>query len=229
MTGLGSFNFPEKRTFVRSRIREVLSKVRREIDIYSLLIGYGNLENLEQDLEILEGELEKFNRKEVTLSLHPGRYVSGWRRDYQRVIEPRHKAASLHLLILTDDRFERSIEEHQETLILSASGQSIEISQEGNGEAFPRLVLTATGTLIHPAISDGTRTLSFQGQLEPGMSLHLDSDFHTALINGSENVLQSLSGEFPLLDPGTTQITYTDHSSSTHSGTLEINYRDLWI
>jgi len=229
MVTLGSFTFPEKRTFVQVRTRNVLSRVRKEINLYTLLIRYSELEQLEADLEALEGQLEKFDRREATLSLHEGRYYTGWRRDFQRFVESRHRAASVHLLILTDDRFERSIEEHQENVTLTASGQSVVVSQSGNGLAFAKFLLSATGSLVQPQISDGPRSLVFQETLEAGDTLEIDSDRRTAVRNGTESVLSLMSGDFPLLSPGETTLTYTDCAGSSHSGTLQITYRDLWV
>lgn len=229
MVTLGGFVFPEQRTFVRVRTREVLSRVRKEIEIYSLLIHYASLEGLRGDLEALEGELEKLDRGEVSLSIHEGRYFMGRRRDLQRFVEPRHLAATIHLLVLTEDRFERSVEEHQETLALSESGQAMVVSQAGSGLAFARFLLTAGGTLVKPRISDGTRSVVFEASLESGETLELDGDARTAKRNSSENVLHLVSGEFPLLSPGDTTITYTDDEASSHTGTLEVRYRDLWV
>lgn len=229
MVALGSFTFPEHRTFVRVRTREVLSRVRKEIDIYSLLIHYASLEALRADLEALEGELEKFDRGEASLSIHESRYFMGRRRDLQRFVEPRHLAATVHVLVLTEDRFERSTEEHQETLEFSQSGQSIVVSQAGNGLAFAKFLLTAGGNLVEPQISDGTRSVVFEASLGSGDTLELDGDARTAVKNSTENVLHLVSGEFPLLSPGNTTITYTDDATSSHTGTLQVKYRDLWV
>jgi len=229
MITLGGFTFPDRRTHVRVRTREVLSRVRKEIEVFSLLVHYESLEALEADLEALEGELEKFDRAETQLSIHPGRYFMGRRRDLRRFVEPAHLAATVHLLVLTEDRFERSTEEHQETLAFTESGQSIVLSQAGNGLAFAKYRLTAGGNLVEPRISDGTRSLVFEDSLSAGETLELDGDAHTAVRNDTENVLPLLSGEFPLLSPRETTITYSDDVSSSHTGTLRIDYRDLWV
>lgn len=229
MTSVGDFTFPERRTVVTVRTREVLSRVRREIEIVSLFCSYASLSQLESDLEMLEGELERFDRREAGLRLHPGRYLMGWRRDWQKLIEPQARAASIRLLALTDDRFERSIEEHILNVSISHQNQTTQVSHTGNGWAFPRCSITATGTLINPSFSDGSRTLTCTVQLSPGETLAIDSDRRSALKNGTTNVLSQTLGEFPLLEPGGGELVYADDAASSHLGNLEIRYRDLWV
>ncbi len=229
MTSVGDFTFPERRTVVTVRTREVLSRVRREIEIVSLFCSYASLSQLESDLEALEGALERFDRREAGLSLHPGRYLMGWRRDWQKLIEPQARAASIRLLALTDDRFERSVEEHVLNVSITQQNQATPVSQAGNGLAFPRFLLTATGTLINPSFSDGSRTLTCNVQLSPGETLEIDSDRRSVLKNGTTNVLSQTSGEFPLLEPGGGELVYADDAASSHLGSLEIRYRDLWV
>lgn len=229
MTSVGDFTFPARRTVVTVRTREVLSRVRREIEIVSLFCSYTSLSQLESDLERLEGELERFDRREAGLSLHPGRYLMGWRRDWRKLIEPQARTASIRLLALTDDRFERSVEEHVLNVTIVQQSQATPVSQAGNGWAFPRFLLTATGTLIDPSFSDGARTLTCNIQLSPGETLQIDSDRRSVLKNGTTNVLSQTSGEFPLLEPGGGELVYADDAASSHLGNLEIRYRDLWV
>ncbi len=229
MTSVGDFTFPERRTVVTVRTREVLSRVRREIEIVSLFCSYASLSQLESDLEMLEGELERFDRREAGLSLHPGRYLMGWRRDWQKLIEPQARAASIRLLALTDDRFERSIEEHVLNVSVAQQSQATPVSHAGNGWAFPQCSIAATGTLINPSFSDGSRTLTCNVQLSPGETLQIDSDRRSVLKNGTANVLSQTLGEFPLLEPGGGELVYADDAASSHLGSLEIRYRDLWV
>ena len=207
MVSLGGFIFPEKRTVVQIRTREVLSRVRKEIEVHSVFTHYADLDALKGDLEAMEGELEKFDRGEVQLSIHEGRFFTGRRRDLQRQVEPQCLVAAISLSVLTDDRFERSVVERQENLTLTQSGESIAISQAGNAPAFARFNLAAGNTLIEPQIDDGVRSIRFEDTLNAGETLELDSDQRTAVKNGTENVLHLMNGKFPLLSPGSATIT----------------------
>jgi hypothetical protein len=229
MVSIGNYVLPEDATAVRVRTREVLSRVRKEIEINTILRGYGSLEELEQDLEALEGELEKLDRREVMLSLQEGRFYQGWRKDCRRMVEPKHCVAALDMLILTDDRFERSLVEHHRALTIAASGCGLLIEQAGNGEAFIRARLTASGDLVRPRLSDGTRVLIYEGDLAAGEQLVIDGQAGTVRDGDGVNRLHSITGDFPMLSPGENLLVYEDAASSSHSGLLEVWYRDLWV
>lgn len=229
MITIGRFHFPLRSTFVKVRTREVLSRMRREIHLYAVLLRYRTLTALEQDLELLEEELERFDRREISFSIHPGRYFMGWRRDYRRIVDQRHRMASIHLVVLTDDRFERSLEEHDISLAFSPTVQSIQIENRGNGLAYPRFLISAASSLEAPLISDGQRCLSFNGILQSGETLDINSENRTALRNGSVNVLHLFAGVFPRLTPGENLITCQGQEGTSYAGTLQIQFRDLWV
>ncbi len=226
---VGEYTFPAERTFVNTATREVLSRVRKDVEIISLLTHPHCGEALQAEVETLEREFEKLDRREAHLSLHEGRYYSGWRRDLQIKVRKENRVASVRAHVLTDDRFERSIEEHVQQVNILQDEVSFDVEQAGNGLAFPSFLITAVGTVVNPQISDGTRTILYEGSFGAGQTLYLDSESRTAVKNGSENVLAAVSGEFPRLSPGVTTLTYRDGPVSAHDAQLEVWYRDLWV
>jgi Siphovirus-type tail component, C-terminal domain len=228
MASIGDYTFDESATRIVSDLRMVEKRLRREISIVGMLEGFVSASALYSEMEALEKEIEKFAVGEVTLSLVSGRFLNGKILRHRKTVDEAQRVASFRLILLSEDRFERSIEFHQETLIITASGNDIEVENAGSADSLPTLTLTATGELVDPAISDGTNTLSWSGTLSAGDTLVLDCDAHRAIKNGSENVLASMSGQWPTLPPGETTLTYSDDISSSHSASLVVGYYDFW-
>jgi hypothetical protein len=229
MASVGSFTFPARNTAVDVQTRFVEGRTRKVIRVDTILLGSGTLNEFLSQVASLEGEIDKFDRGEAALSITAGRYSTGRRMSLQRTLDEVSRFAAFEIRFLTNDRFERSTTLHETSRTLTASGDTLEIIQEGNAESRPLVIIFATGNLVKPAISDGQRTLTLDETLPPWSELTIDCENRTAVIDGTENVLNKTAGVFPLLSPGTTTLTYTDDPSSSHSGSLTVKYRDTWV
>jgi len=229
MAAIGAFTFPVRSTAVDVRTRLVEGRARKLIRVDTILLGSGTLTEFLGDVGVLEGEIERFDRGEATLSITEGRYHEGRRLSVQRTLDEDAKFAAFEILLITEDIHERSTALHEVAKMITASGDRVAVSQAGNTRSRPRMTLTAVGDLVRPSVSDGERTMTFEETLSAGSSLVLDSDLQTAVLAGEENVLAKMSGSFGLLGPGETTITYSDDAASSHSGSLLVAYRDTWV
>ena len=229
MATVGDFTFPQERTSLDIQTRIVDGQTRKVVRIDTIILGFGSNAQFLANVELLEGEIELFDQGEVSLSATQGRYYEGRRLRLERTIDEKSRFAAFEIELLTHDRYERSQTLHQENLTITASGDYLDVDQEGNTHSPPQLQLTATGNLVKPVLSDGERSLYYWDTLQAGNNLVIDCDLRTAKLNGSTNVLGKIAGSFPLLVPGESSITYTDDPSSTHNGTLLAKYRDRWV
>jgi hypothetical protein len=229
MSSIGSFTFPSRQTAVDIQLRFVEGRTRKVVRVDTILLGSGTLSEFLSEVAALEGEIEKFDHGEATLSVTDGRYYHGRRLSQQRTLDETARFAAFELRFLTEDRFERSTDLHQSGKTITASGDTLVINQTGNAESRPETILTATGDLVKPCISDGERSITYDDTLSAGSNIVLDSDFQTAVLDGTENVLPKMSGSLVLLPPGNTTLTYTDDVTSTHSGSLLVKFRDTWV
>lgn len=82
-------------------------------------------------------------------------------------------------------------------------------------------------TVTNPSISIGDKTIAYDGVLEPGDELVIDTDRFTATLAG-ENVLDVVTGDFPRLQPGDQIVSYEDDTSNTGAD-VRIRYKGRWI
>lgn len=222
---LSDYTFRDETTRSVSDLRYVEYRLRREVEIVGILEGFPGLAEFRAEVAALDAAVEAFAVDGAEFLRLPGRYLPGRVLRYRKTVDEAARVASFRLVLLSDDRFERSTTLHTVTLEFSASGQSVDVDNAGTAASLPALTLTAGADLVTPSISDGTRTLMYGGTLTAGESLVLDCDAHTAECAG-ENALPLLSGDWPQLAPGATTLTYTDAGGA--SGSLRIDYRDFW-
>ncbi len=227
MATLGDYTFRSDSTRVLSDLRYVEDRLRRQVEIVGLLSEFATHDDFAAELSELDTAVEAFCNGSATLTLTEGRQLSGSVLRYRKTVDELERSVTFRLIVLSEDRFERSIELHEENLAIDASGDAIVLANAGTADSLPELTLSAIGALINPSVSDGLRTLIYQGTLSPGDALALDSDAHTATLNGG-NALAAVSGDWPRLAPGETTLTYTDQAGSSHSATLLVQYRDYW-
>jgi phage-related protein len=78
------------------------------------------------------------------------------------------------------------------------------IANEGNFET--PMIIEVKGFSMYPSITIGDTLLEYAGNIEAGQTLIIDTEKQTAMI-GSTNVLAYYNGEFPLLQPGSVNVT----------------------
>jgi len=228
MTRIGTFEFPPT-TIVDSQTEFVLGRVRRILRLTTFLTRYASKAEFRQSMADLEKEIERFDLGATDLSVNAGRFFKGRRRKWSLTKDEDRCLAVGNLEILTDDRFERSESENEETFPITSSPQSENLTVAGNWNALPVLTLTATAALVDPVFTDGTRTLAATLSLGIGETLELDAENRTATKNGATNVLTSVSGDFIELEPGTANLQYSDSTPGGPAASLEVRWRDRWV
>ncbi|MBE7560546.1 phage tail family protein [bacterium] len=227
MVTLGDYAFAHDTTRVLSDLRFVEDRLRRQVEIVGLLSGFSTRAAFESELAALDAAVEAFSNGSAALSLTAGRALSGSVLRYRKTLDELQRSVAFRLILLSEDRFERSVALHEEPLTITASGDYLVLENAGTADSLPTLTLTADGSLVDPSLSDGTRALTYHGTLSAGDVLVVDCDAHTATVNG-ENALSGVSGDWPRLSPGETTLTYSDDAAGSHDATLVVAYRDFW-
>lgn len=225
---IGSYEFEPGQHAVKIMRQVVYARVRKVIRVDAVLAHHHTLAEARADVEALEGQLALLDRGDAALELVPGRYYDAARRDYSRHLNEDTFTTAVHLELLTADAFERGTVLQSANLTISDSGDGIPVSQAGNTVSRPRLTLSATGVLVGPSLSDGANRIRYEGTLAAGDVLVIDAEPQSAVLNGAANALPAMTGDFPLLGPGATTITYEDEAASTHQAHLLVEYRDTW-
>lgn len=228
MVRIGLYTFPEAALAVRVTREEILSRVRKTVRLDALLGPFASMEDLLAERATLEGELARLDSGDAHLHLVPGRYHAASRREHQWAIDAHALTFAAHLLLITEDPFERSTDTHEIEADLASIGGAVTISHAGNIPSRPALVLTAAATVQRPVITDGARTLVWDGLLAPGDVLALDADRLTAWRNGTENVLLAISGDFPRIAPGGSTLSCAAQGAGPPHAALRVTWRDWW-
>ena len=228
MPRIGTFEFPLT-TLVDERTELVLGRIRKVVKVTLVLEKFSDKSAYEAALSDLEEQVEKLDRGQADLSIHPGRFLSGRRRKWGLVRQDNHCMAVAFLEFLAEDRFERSETENTQSFSVTQSPQSFNLNAGGNWNALPVLELTANASLSDPSFSDGTRTLSIDTDLVTGDQLVIDSESRTVSKNGTENLLGQTTGDFPELTPNASSLDYSDNTAGNPSGTLKVTWRDRWV
>lgn len=228
MIQIGAYTFPADQAQATVGREEALSRVRKSIRIDAILGPFDSIPAAQSEIDDLEGQLALLDQGLADVRIHADRFYLAHRKEYERSLEERTLTASVHMVLLTDDAFERGGQIETHLLNIADGVTEIIITQDGNIDALPVLTVHALDVIVNPALSDGQRTWTYTGTLSPGDVLVADSDRRTAIRNGTANVLNQVAGDFIRLSPGVTRITWSEAASSSHQATLIIQYRSLW-
>ena len=84
------------------------------------------------------------------------------------------------------------------------------------------LTIEIAGPVTNPSVVVGSETLSYTGTIESGQTLTINTEYQTAKI-GSTNATSGYNGVYPLLQPGSTNVT------AVVAGTTLFRWRNRWI
>lgn len=223
---LGSITFDGENTTIDDRLEEVGGRDERHITISGLIIGESDVASIEAKLDAI---LDAASVKDYSsvLSLRAGRQLYVRRARFDRTVEGNHLVGSFSLVLLAKNPKEESTSETSASWNVSVSGATQAITPGGNTSTRPRFTLVATGTLVHPSISDGTRTITYEGIVADGETLVFDGPNAAATLEGND-VTPYTTGLFPEATPEGTTLTYSDDGSSSHTASITIAHRDQW-
>lgn len=223
---LGSLTFDDTHTSAKEKYEEVGGRNRRTITLSGIVAGMSTVASIDARLDAVldEASVEDYS---VALSLRAGRRLMVRRNKFTREMSPEQLIGTFTLELGAQNPFEESDTLTIVPWSISASGATLALSTGGNVESLPAILLTATGTIVNPMFSDGVRQLVFSGTVADSQVLSFDAATRLASLDGVD-VTPYTTGLFPLITPSGTTLTYTDDATSSHTGSVSVDYRDRW-
>ncbi len=226
MITLGDFQFPSSTTECQVSVIEAKSKVRKEIQIGSLLRA-----DVKWDLDLALGDLrhavEAFDKQDAALSLHSGRYYHGRRREFHVTPVPSGLVAWIELTALTLDRYERGMTLYTHEGTVSFGLGRFSLFNLGNWKAPLFLTFEPDAPLDRLQVQTSDDFLSLEENLPAGHVITTDSEKRELLVQG-RNRYSIAHGCFPFLRPGINTLTVRFHPASAKVRCV-IQYRDVWV
>lgn len=105
------------------------------------------------------------------------------------------------------------------------------VTNEGDFETRP--LITIAGPVSQPMVSmtgpDGTvQQLLYSGDIDAGDWVDLDTDMHTAYYNGTASRRGLVTGTWPVLAPGQSEVAFRAGAPSS-TATCTVRYRSAWM
>jgi hypothetical protein len=222
---VGGYVFNSRTSVVREQYEVVGGKQTRAIRITGLLRGAVDEAALIDALDDLTAAVS--TDESVAVSLRPGRQIFARREGFAREVNGQTLTGQFVLDLRAETAWEESEILHEAAWIIGLSGATLDVENAGNAMARPIISLTAEDVLIAPGISDGVRTLVYEGNVDHGSTLVVDAESREVRLDGTV-VTGYTSGDFPQLSPGETTLTYLDDPGSSHLVTASVTHRDRW-
>ncbi len=222
---LGAYEFDAARTSVVEKHEEIGGRDARAIRIRGV-IEAADAAGLDAALAAMLNAASESGEATV-LSLRAARRLLVARKTFTQ--EPLHgeHAASFTLDLEAEDPYEYAETATNSAWSITVSGATHAVMPGGDAVSLPTITFTAAGTLVRPTISDGVRTLVYDGTVADGEILLFDSTRQRATLAGVD-VTPYVSGDFPRLDPAGTTLVYTDDAASSHTAAAAVSWLDRW-
>lgn len=223
---LGAIEFDELNTSAREKHEEVGGRDGRRIEISGVIAGEQTTAAIEAKLDAIlaASSCEDYS---AALSLRPDRRLWVRRVQFRRDVSPSTRVGSFVLVVEAKSPFEEAVEAQTIPWAINTQEAELAVSTGGNAAALPVLTLAASGAVITPSFSDGTRAIVFAGTVQDGEVLVLDSAEGKATLEG-EDVTAYTSGLFPRIPPSGTTLRWSDDAASSHLATVTVELRDRW-
>jgi phage-related protein len=226
MIRIGAFTFPAGRTAVSQALIEAKSKVRREIRIEALLRRQ-NAAALAEELAGLQQAVEQFDRGQAVLSLQDGRYHEGRRREFQVTPLESKAIAWIELLILTSDRYERSLTEYQLTQETENGPALFTLQNRGNWRAPLAFTLIPQGEISSVRIETEPAAFELHRTVTAGQQLRIDSNRRLVTVD-EISVIHAGNEVFPYLTEGMQSVTVRSTPADVPVR-CTVSHRSYWI
>lgn len=223
---LGDITFDAANSAAKETHEEVGGRRERVIELSGLLVGLSSAVAIHDALDavLAAASTEDYSAE---LSLRSGRRLFVRRAEFVRNVNAEALTGAFTLKLAAKDPFEESTSLHTVSWPITMSGATQSLNTAGTASAKPIIRLTAQGATVNPALSDGSNAMTYAGSLEPGDVLVLDGRAGMVTLNGTD-VTPYVSGTFPEISPAGSIFTYTDAPTSSHMGSVAIEYRDRW-
>lgn len=218
--------FDPQYTAVEEKLEEVGGRNARSVVIRGLIAAASSLAEIEAALDaILEAaSVDDYN---APLSLREGRRLWVRREAFAREVDGARLVGSFTLKLAARLPFEESEALHAEPWTIAENGAEIVLATTGNLFAQPVVTLVPSDTLVRPALSDGTRTITYDGTVAAARTLVFDAPNGRVTLDG-DDVTPYTEGEFPRIGPGEATLVSTGESPGTHAAAATVAYRDRW-
>ena len=223
---LGNVTFDRAHTTVREKHEEVGGRNARRIEITGLIVGKHSIEDIEAEFDAVL-DAASADGYTAELSLREERRLWVQRTTFVRGVSRETLVGSFTLGLDARDPFEESTTLEAVPWSITASGATTSVASGGNVFSVPTITLAASGDVINPSFSDGTRTLTYWGTVEDGQTLVLDGPAAVVTLEG-EDVTPYTTGVFPRIAPEGAVLTYSDDDSSSHTALVTVAFRDRW-
>jgi hypothetical protein len=218
--------FDEAHTTFEEQYEEVAGQDERIVLVKGLVAGESTIAAIESQLDAVLG-VASVDGFSVALSLRGGRRLFVRREGFERQILRERMCGAFTLTLRARNPFEESATETQTPWNIVDSGATLAASSYGNVAAKAVISLDATGVVVDPSFSDGVNTIAYSGTVADSEVLLFDGVLQRATLDGVD-VTPYVTGNFPLVEPAGTTLTYVDDASSSHTASVTVAYRDLW-
>ncbi len=225
MATLGTYVFDDRHTSVTDTVDEVAGRTRRAFVVSGLIVGKATTDDIESELDAIADAASE--GRWVTFSIRSGRQVVVERTEFARRLDAGERVGSFTLRLAAAEPFEESSTVTEVPWSVTASGDTKQVATGGDVFSEPRIELAASGNVVNPAFSDGTRTIQYWGTVATGETLVFDAAGRTVTLE-AEDVMAYTTGEFPRVSPEGCILTYTDDQSSSHTASVTVSFRDRW-
>lgn len=226
MISIGSFSFPEDKTFYEVKMIEAKSKVRKEIHITSLLDGSNGIP-FHESMARLQASVEAYDRGQARLSINDGRYYEGRRRLLEIVPDVQRRLAFVKFITLTNDRFERGIAFHQIDHDIFYGYLQLSVWQQGNWQSPPKISILPDEDITELSIQNGSHEFQLVHHFQAEEPIVIDSQ-ERSVSAGDEKIFLNSGIEFPMLDAGCNALNFF-LSPGTVNAALSVQYQDVWV
>jgi hypothetical protein len=223
---LANVSLDEGHTTVREKYEEVGGRNERRVTLSGVIAGQSDVAAIDSALDAIldAASVDDFS---AVLSLRAGRRLFVRREGFEREVAGPKLLGAFELALLARDPFEESVAETSMSWTITATGATLPVTPTGNVYAKPSITLVATGSIVNPTFSDGTRVMSYNGVVAHGETLVFDGAAQHVILDGLD-VTPYTTGIFPRLTPEGTTLTYTDDASSSHTAAVTVAFRDRW-
>ncbi|MCX5772530.1 MAG: phage tail family protein [Candidatus Hydrogenedentes bacterium] len=223
---LSAVTFDEVHTSAREKHEEVGGRDGRRIEISGVIAGEQTVAGVEAKLDAILAAASAEDYSSA-LSLRAGRQLWVRRVQFSRDVSPSTRVGSFVLAVEAKSPFEESVDARVTEWPISTQEAELGLLTQGNACALPVLTVVASGTLVNPSFSDGTRSILFSGTVQDGETLVLDCGEGRATLEGMD-VTAYTTGFFPRVAPGGTTLRWADSTDSSHHANVTITLRDRW-
>ncbi len=222
---IGTLALDEGHTVVREAYEQVGGRNTRLITITGMIRGVADRATLEAALD----EVMKAASADgpVYLSVRSGRRLLVRREGFTRELNGAQRTGAYTVVLRAEEAWEEAETATTVGWSIDTSGATVTLENRGTLSTSPVLTLDTLGAVVAPELSDGVRTLTYAGEIDGGATLIVDGTAGQVWLDDLD-ITAYTTGDFPVLAPGETVLTYNDGLGSSHLLDGEVTFRDRW-